>query len=392
MTNHSPEAPATQAGRRILLAVTGLSPQVVTETVYALAMRQPAWIPDEVHVVTTAEGARRARLALLSETRGWFRRLLQDYRLPPVAFDEGSIHVLNGRDGLPMEDIRTAQDNECAADGIAELVRRLSLDPRAELHVSLAGGRKTLGFFTGYALSLYGRPQDRLSHVLVSEPFESSWDFFYPTLDEALIQVRDGRLVDCRTATVTLADIPFVRLRDGLPETLLSGRGSFSAAVAQAQRAVRPLALGFDAPACTIVAGGERIALKPFEFALYSWLAERALAGLPGVHWSDDGFEREFLARYARIVPRASGDYERVEQALARGITKESIDPHKSRINARLDAALGRRFAAPYRIATVEPIAGTRYRRFGLQVPPSAIDAASLQPERAARSRTSIRS
>ncbi len=41
--------------RRILLAVTGLTPQVVTETLYALACRpQTPWVPDEIHLVTTA--------------------------------------------------------------------------------------------------------------------------------------------------------------------------------------------------------------------------------------------------------------------------------------------------------------------------------------------------
>ena len=30
-----------------------------------------------------------------------------------------------------------------------------------------------MGFYLGYALSLYGRTQDRLSHVLVSSPYES---------------------------------------------------------------------------------------------------------------------------------------------------------------------------------------------------------------------------
>ena len=388
---NAPEpVPTPDATRRILLAVTGLSPQIVTETVYALATGTPAWVPHEVHIVTTTEGAHRATLALLSETRAWFARLLAEHDLPAIKFSRDNVHVLTRRDGTPLDDIRTAQDNVCAADGIAEMVRRLSLDPRAELHVSLAGGRKTLGFFMGYALSLYGRPQDRLSHVLVSEPFESSWEFFYPTRTETLIQTRDGRLVDCRTAQVTLADIPFVRLRDGLPDELLSGRGSFSEAVAQAQRAALPLALAFDAGACAVGAGGETIALKPFEFALYAWLAERALAGQPGAHWSDDDFVAEFLARYARLVPPASGDYERVEQALSRGVTKDNIDPHKSRINARLDAALGRRFAAPYRIATTQLIAGTRYRRFGLELPATAIDAASLRAAPAARTHSKI--
>ena len=41
--------------RRILLAVTGLSPQVVTETLYALALEGGhERMPTEVHLVTTA--------------------------------------------------------------------------------------------------------------------------------------------------------------------------------------------------------------------------------------------------------------------------------------------------------------------------------------------------
>jgi len=45
--------------RRILLMVTGRTPQVVTETLYALSVkRDPPFIPTEVHLVTTAEGAR----------------------------------------------------------------------------------------------------------------------------------------------------------------------------------------------------------------------------------------------------------------------------------------------------------------------------------------------
>ena len=43
--------------RKILLAVTGISPQIVTETLYALgceAEENPdAFIPTEVHLITT---------------------------------------------------------------------------------------------------------------------------------------------------------------------------------------------------------------------------------------------------------------------------------------------------------------------------------------------------
>lgn len=63
------------ASRRVLLAVAGLSPQVVTETLYALAVAEGTFVPTEVHIVTTGEGAERARLTLLGGNPGWFSQL-----------------------------------------------------------------------------------------------------------------------------------------------------------------------------------------------------------------------------------------------------------------------------------------------------------------------------
>jgi CRISPR-associated protein (TIGR02584 family) len=78
--------------------------------------------------------------------------------------------------GQPLADIRSVADSHQAADQITKRVRALSADPDCALHVSIAGGRKTMGYYAGYALSLFGRRQDRLSPGLVSEPFESNLD------------------------------------------------------------------------------------------------------------------------------------------------------------------------------------------------------------------------
>lgn len=159
----------TRRFRRILLAVTGLTPQVVTETLYFLACRaESPWIPDEVHLITTSTGAEGARLNLLLPD-GWFHRLRADFQLPDIEFPVSNIHILKDGAGQPLDDIRTPEQNTLAADFITETLRRLTEDPASELHVSIAGGRKTMGYYLGYALSLYGRPQDRLSHVLVSD-------------------------------------------------------------------------------------------------------------------------------------------------------------------------------------------------------------------------------
>jgi hypothetical protein len=61
--------------RRVLLAVTGLTPQVVTETLYGLAVaRDRAFVPTEILLITTLKGEVNARLSLLSEDPGWFHR------------------------------------------------------------------------------------------------------------------------------------------------------------------------------------------------------------------------------------------------------------------------------------------------------------------------------
>jgi CRISPR-associated protein (TIGR02584 family) len=258
--------------RRVLLAVTGLSPQIVTETVYALAVKR-GWVPTEIRIVTTRRGADNARLMLLSEDPGWFRQLRKDYRLPEMAFGAQDIHVIKGPDGKPLEDILADADNVAVADFITEQVRAITADSKASLHVSIAGGRKTMGFYVGYALSLFGRAQDRLSHVLVSSPFESLPEFFYPAPRTRVIHDRSNHALDANDACVHLGEIPFVRLRDGLPRSLLEGHTTFSAVIAEAQKALPPVELRLDTATLTVTAAGKVFALEPIQFALYWMMA-----------------------------------------------------------------------------------------------------------------------
>jgi CRISPR-associated protein (TIGR02584 family) len=334
--------------KRIMLAAAGKTPQVVTETLYALGVGQtPAFVPTEVHVVTTAEGAARARLTLLGNEPGWFRRLCADYGLEGIRFDAECIHVLRGAEGEALEDIRTEEDNRAAADAITELVRRLTEDPEAALHVSIAGGRKTMGFYLGYALSLYGREQDRLSHVLAPAPFESHPEFYYPTRESRVIYTAgpDSRPLDTAAARVALAEIPFVRLRHGLPERLLRGQSSFVEAVEAAQRRLGPVAVVIDLKRRRIAAGGVQVKLPPAELAFYSWLARRKKLGLGTVECPSEGAPEaeeaeEFLKEYRAILGEMGAD-ERTSKALAKGMEKGYFLERRSKVNGRLKAALG---------------------------------------------------
>jgi CRISPR-associated protein (TIGR02584 family) len=354
-----------KAKKRILLAVTGLSPQVVTETVYALAVqRRPRWTPTEIRVVTTAEGAERAKLTLLSSRSGWFERLRREYRLGPIEFDEKSIRVLQESGGGAMKDIRTAEDNEAAADALVEEVRRATADPEAAVHVSIAGGRKTMGFFAGYALSLYGREQDALSHVLVEPPFESHPEFFYPSREPRVIYTPppESRPVDASQARVTLAEIPFVRLRTWLGAKGFEERAGFAEVVESLQRGLNgDVVIDYDRAELTI--GETRVYMAPAELAFYAMVARasESQGGAPYPGMAPDAIlARSFKEEYSKInAPKL--DRGRTEKALEKGMDGEYFLQKRSKVNRALVRALGPRRAAPFLIRKIEGSPEARY-------------------------------
>jgi len=364
--------------RRILVAVTGLSPQIVTETLYALAVASShPFVPTEIHLITTRGGAEKARLGLLSDEPGWFFRLCQDYALPAIRFSTETIHVLKDDSGNPMEDIRSPADNRCAADGITGLIREFTADPESALHVSIAGGRKTMGFFLGYALSLYGRPQDNLSHVLVSDPYEASIGFYYPTPTSRVLELPDGRLADTSQAIVTLAEIPFVSLRHGLPEALLTGRATYNDTVEAARSALGPAELLIDLETRQVRAAGKVFSLPPAELALLSVFARRALAQEPSLpapnkDSPDLDWAQRYLAELRRIAG-SMGDLDMTERALRKGMDGGYFSAHLSKLRKIVKRELGPA-ADPYLISDGE----TRPRRYRLNLPPAALHYVSV--------------
>lgn len=336
--------------KRILLAVTGLSPQILTETLYALTVVQtPAWIPDEIHLITSREGAERARLSLLDSSAGQFHAFCRDY---PVAekihFTVENIHLIKDEHGQPLSDIRSPQDNARAADAIHALVRQFTADPSTELHVSIAGGRKTMGFYLGYCLSLTARPQDKLSHVLVSDPFESLPDFYYPPATPRLLHTRDGRPIHTADARIMLAEIPFVRLRPLLPAAALAPELSFSDAVAATQAHLEQPCLRINLVERQIQCGRMSLTLAPQLFAWYAWLAQRSQQRQTAVRHTDAN-PAEFLELYARIISRDAIDWEKAANLLSDGFPKEFFEQKCTKVNVRLKKVLGLS-ATPYLI------------------------------------------
>lgn len=333
--------------RRILLCVTGLSPQIVTETLYALAHADAPFVPTEIHLLTTQEGARLARAALLHLDGGQFHSLLADYpALGRPLFDDDSIHVIADAQGAPLTDIRSPQDNAAAADAITARLAELTRDDNAALHVSIAGGRKTMGFYLGYAYSLYARPQDRLSHVLVSAPFESHPDFFFPPAKPRRLTTRDNHHVDTAEAQVTLAEIPVVLLRHGLPDALRDGRAGYIETVTALSESFGPPRLAIDLAARSARCGERPVPLSPALLAWFALWAETAQSSAPMRHWLDMD-AKDYLRLYECVVGRDAEALERAQLRLRNGMEKDFFEEYNSKLERELKNALGVA-ASPY--------------------------------------------
>ncbi|MEH6577374.1 MAG: CRISPR-associated ring nuclease Csm6 [Amphritea sp.] len=270
----------------VLLSVTGMSPAVITETLYAIHRDGLTW-PDRICAITTAVGAN-----LLQGLVDEVNRLCRDYEIPPFSSEAINVRVVTGTNGCPVSDARSVEDHEALGDFIMKEVRDITSQPGMSVHASIAGGRKTMTFYLGYAMSLFGKRGDMLSHVLVSEPFESVSEFRYPPPGTQIMESRQAGAVDARDAVVTLADIPFIRLRDSLPPAMLElgTRVSFRDMVslinlgdAEGRESVLKLALPQHKPELMLMDSDERILktieLRPLDYAFYRTVLRLGVSG-----------------------------------------------------------------------------------------------------------------
>lgn len=233
--------------KEILIFVAGATPQIITETIYALAHENPPVYPDEVYIITTETGKRRIMDTIISNRI--LEQMCEEFNIPPLRLSEDSfIPVKDGQKNV-LDDIRSKEENEAMGDAITSFIREKAGDMNARLHCSLAGGRKTMSFYMGAALQLFGRPWDRLYHVLVSPEFESNPEFFYKPKKNRVIECRmpdnSIRRLNTDEALIELAELPFIRLGNkislqgkGFRELVEEGQREIDAATIQPELAV----------------------------------------------------------------------------------------------------------------------------------------------------------
>jgi CRISPR-associated protein (TIGR02584 family) len=281
-----------EATQTVLISLVGATPAVLTETVWALAKQPEPVIPDRVIALAPSLGAERLRNKLFEE--GHWERMLEDLKgqgllvegklkFGPIA---DSIRVFpNLSRSKELDDIRSLEDNQAVAEFFMETIRSFTENDSVRLIVSIAGGRKTASALLHSVMTLVGRAQDQINHILIDEAWVYQEDFLYPGCTGKFVDKRTGKKIASKDAKLELVDVPFVPLRYLFKRDLERSAGSFMELINQVRtRSINvdeDLIVQLGTERGTFNISGHSVSLSPNEFILYLCFALRVSNNQP---------------------------------------------------------------------------------------------------------------
>lgn len=362
----------------VLVALCGLSPAVITETVWALAHEKNPVRVKRIIALTTKTGRHCIHRELFES--GIWDELRQSLNAEEDEFLFGdtadSIRVVaSSNQRRELDDITTVNDSAAIGDFILDNIRQVTENSDNQLIFSLAGGRKTMSALGALSMTLLARRGDRLCHVLVPEPFEKPQlqpKFYFPS---STAHVYEGNRYDGSEVNVVLHDIPFIRGRDVFRKEYARLPGSFRDTVAKANRVLemphvtlRPHDLYCDID-------GVECRLGITEYAFFWMLCHRCANG--------EGFVRnsylahtelkKFVEQHAAFLidrSREPGSQARLHEYVA-SETDAAMEKTCRKLPSRIKEDLRKLQGIP-NIEPVFPIRG-RGKGYGLVLPPENI-------------------
>ena len=207
--------------RRVLVAGMGTSPAVLTETVWALAHQEPPVIPDEIVVLATKSARDKFCREVMSGEPCVWEQMCTDLLKEKIdidgklAFGDTSIRVIPDARGNGLDDLRTGDDNLNAADFMLRTLRQYTESPDTVVLASIAGGRKTMSALLFSCMTLLGREDDKVYHVLLPAEFEGCVEppMFYPKKGVTYTNLSTGKKYRSDKYRSELFEVPFVRMR-----------------------------------------------------------------------------------------------------------------------------------------------------------------------------------
>lgn len=275
--------------RIVLVAAIGTSPAVLTETVWALAHSKPAVVPSQVVVITTATGRARLDAELLSgETAAWpaLVAALKREKIPGadgLRFGRTDIRILPDANNDEADDIRSAEDSMRAADFMLGVVRQYTEEPNTVVYSSIAGGRKTMSSLLLSCMSLLGRENDKVFHVLTTPELPvANPRFYFPQKGARHVYKEIGveKSVLSSEVAIELFEVPFVPIRGWFAEKFNSLAPTYAELVnncrRQSPRAVVYPKIEIDFArkgGIRLLPEGKPVALSEMEFVLLCLLS-----------------------------------------------------------------------------------------------------------------------
>jgi len=256
---------------RVVLITVGVTPAVVTETLFALDKRdreenkKPRMI---LRMLTTSEGCEVLQKELLDG--GILEQLQKERDLNLADVGESSIIVFGDRPGN-VEDIQSDEDVLAMGNLVCREVAHWRRAPDCSIHASIAGGRKPMSLLLGFAVTMLGDEGDELSHVMTvpGRPDEDcASPFFYPTASNP----------GSENVTVNLVDVPIPLLGGRYFEALGHGDTSYTDVVSFTQQQFSP-SITFDLPRGCVKIGGENIPMPASVIAGFAWVYLRIKLG-----------------------------------------------------------------------------------------------------------------
>lgn len=268
----------SQHKRIILVSGMGTSPAVLTNTVWGLAHQKHSIVPDEIVVFITKSG-KELLIQKLFDDGVWneMRTNLKREKIEidgKLVFGATSIRVIPDAEGNEIEDLRTGEDNLRAADFMLSQLRQYTEDSGTELHVSFAGGRKTISALLFSCMTLLGRECDKVYHVLLPQELEqgSTPEFFYPEPGKIFVSNGTAKKLKAKQIKTELFEVPFVRMRGWYQEKFKAIPPNYRTLVSKIQtvapRAIAYPEMSIDIQSGSVTVNGESVTMSRTCFAL----------------------------------------------------------------------------------------------------------------------------
>lgn len=351
--------------KNILISVSGLTPQIITESLYCLSVKQKIPI-HEVYVLTTSRG-RDVIIGIdkhpstpKTPLKREIEELCNKYGLNKPAFENNDTHIIVAKEeSIELPDVRSDKQNQLFPNKAADFIKNKTSEFETTLYCVISGGRKSMSVHLAFALSVFGRENDKLLHVLTSE--ENEFKGFYP------LNKKEHKELE-------LSEIPFVRLRS----IMMSGKPTaqilkkkFVDIVEYTQKQLHRVSdkrqLFINIENRTLTFDSNSIKLEPLEMALYLLFVEQSVTG------NNKSFSINFInsAEFGSILLefiKENYPYYYIEDKKIESWSKNGLDPaifrsKRTKINSKLLSILSEpEIYNDYKIDSIKKYYETAYR------------------------------